>query len=253
MKISIVTSVLNRANTVLDTVSSIQRQSYPLIEHIVQDGGSTDGTLELLSRFRSSNMHFESGRDSGIYDGINRGIYRSTGDVVGLLHSDDVFAHDDVLANVAQAFLDPNVSGLYGDLVYVSADDLGRVLRFWKSGPYDVARFRRGWMPPHPTVFLRREVFEKFGVYDTSYRIAADYEAMLRYFAIGGIKPYYLKEVMVLMRQGGESNRSIGRIVCKSVEDYRALRHHKVGGFGTLIAKNLRKVSQFCRRDEFIR
>lgn len=242
MKISVVTAVLNRADTVGAALDSVARQTHAEVEHIVQDGGSTDGTLEIL-RARAPE-HLESAPDLGLYDGINRGISRATGAVIGLMHSDDVFADDGILAAVAERLGGSDADGLYGDLDYVSAADPGRVVRRWRSGAYDPARLARGWMPPHPTLYLRREVFERFGLYDTEFRIAADYEAMLRYLR-AGVTLDYLPRVMVRMRLGGESNRSPGRILRKSREDLRAMRRHRVGGLGTLIWKNARKLGQF--------
>ncbi len=210
---------------------------------MVQDGGSTDGTLEIL-RAQSGTISLESAPDGGLYDAINQGISRCRGDVIGLMQSDDVFAGSDVLIQVAGAFRDPNVQGVYGDLDYVSVRN-ARVVRRWRAGPYRRALLRRGWMPPHPTLYLRREVFETMGAYDTSYRIAADYEAMLRWLWRGSIRLAYLPQVMVRMRLGGVSNRSPRQILRKSVEDYRALRSNQVGGLGTLALKNTRKIGQF--------
>lgn len=250
MKISVVTAVYNRRDTVSDAVLSVRGQTHPEIEHVVQDGGSNDGTLDVLAGLVAPAMHVESTRDGGIYDGINRGIARATGEVIGLMHSDDLFASDTVLARVAEAMADGDVDGVYGDLVYVAAADPARVIRYWKSGPYHPDRLRRGWMPPHPTLYLRREVFDRWGAYDTGFRIAADYEAMLRWLVRGQIRLAYIPEVMVRMRVGGESNRSLGRILQKSREDYRAMRRHGVGGVGTLLSKNFSKIGQFIQKDE---
>ena len=248
LTVSLVTAVHNRAATIGDTLASISAQSYPLVEHIIQDGGSTDGTLELLHRHASACSRLESAADDGIYDAINRGIARATGNVVGLLHSDDVFARPDVLARVADAFADPAVDCVYGDLQYVRAGDTSRVVRHWTSGPYDRAKLRRGWMPPHPTFYIRRSLIAQLGDYDTSFRIAADYDAMLRWLWTHHLRPAYLPGVMVKMRLGGESNRSVGRIIRKSAEDYRALRRNGVGGAGALVRKNLTKITQFIPR-----
>ena len=139
----------------------------------------------------------------------------------------------------------PDVDAVYGDLDYVSARDTGRVIRRWRSGDWDAERLRAGWMPPHPTLYLRREVFDRWGAYDTGFRIAADYEAMLRWLVEGEIRLAYIPEVLVKMRLGGESNRSLSRILRKSREDYRAIRRHGIGGWGTLIQKNISKIGQF--------
>lgn len=249
MKISIITAVFNRAITILDTIDSIQAQTWADAELVIQDGGSTDGTLEIIQQRAQPNTSLVSEPDHGIYDAINRGIRRSTGDIIGLMHSDDVFAHSGVLKRVAVALEAEDVDGVYGDLQYVAADDPTRVIRHWRSGEYQPTLLRRGWMPPHPTLYLRREVFERFGLYDTSFQIAADYDAMLRYLVKGQIRLAYIPEVLVKMRLGGESNRSLGRILQKSREDLRALRNNGVGGIGTLAAKNLNKLGQFIVKD----
>ena len=248
VRVSIVTAVYNRVATIGQAIESVQAQSYQHIEHVIQDGGSTDGTLDVVHRLATPQTSTESTSDKGIYDAINRGIMRSSGEVIGLMHSDDFFAHDGVLAMVADALSDPNFDGVYGDLQYVSAQDTSRIVRHWHSGEYQPAKLRFGWMPPHPTLYLRREVFERWGLYDTTFRIAADYDAVLRYLIKGNIKLAYIPEVLVKMRVGGESNRSLARIVLKSREDLQALRRNGVGGVGTLTLKNLGKLNQFFNR-----
>lgn len=245
MKVSVVTAVFNRADTIGAAIASVQSQTYSDVEHVIQDGGSIDGTLEIVREAADASVAVVSEKDHGIYDAINRGISRASGDVIGLMHSDDFFASNHVLAKVADAFGDPSVQGVYGDLQYVTAGNPTRVVRHWRSGYFTYVRLKQGWMPPHPTLYLRREVFDEFGLYDTSFSIAADYDAMLRYLAIGKIKLAYIPEVLVKMRLGGESNRSLERIWKKSREDYRAIRKNQVGGLGTLAAKNLSKINQF--------
>ena len=253
MKISIVTAVYNRANTLGDAIVSVNSQDFPNIEHVIQDGGSSDGSLGVIAQFSDPGIKVQSEPDGGIYDAINKGITRSTGEVIGLLHSDDFLPAEDVVGKIARAFSDPNVEGVYGDLQYVSASDPRRVVRHWTAGVYSPHLLKRGWMPPHPTLYLRREVFEKFGLYDTSFSIAADYDAMLRYLAHGKIKLAYIPEVLVKMRLGGESNRSFERIVRKSREDLRAIRKNGVGGIGTLAAKNFSKLRQFIVKDKTVK
>lgn len=248
MKISIVTAVFNRENTIYEALDSVDAQSYQNVEHIIQDAGSSDNTLDIIRQFNSSSSHLVSEPDGGIYDGINKGISRANGDVIGLMHSDDFFADEFVLQRVVDAFRIEGVDGVYGDLDYVSADNSTKIVRRWRSGPYHPEHLKRGWMPPHPTLYLRREVFDRWGLYDTSMSIAADYEAMLRYLVKGNIHLGYIPEVLVKMRVGGESNRSLSRILQKSREDYTALRRYGVGGVGTLMAKNFSKLEQFLPR-----
>lgn len=245
MLMSIVTAVYNRADTVGEAVASLRAQSFADWEHVVQDGGSQDATLEVLRAQADARMRLETGRDGGIYDALNRAFARTRGEVIGLLHSDDLLAGPEVLADVARAFADPAVDAVYGDLLYVAREDPSRVIRTWRSGPFRPALLRRGWMPPHPTLFLRRRVVERHGAFDTSFRIAADYDAVLRYFGQEGFTAVHLPQVLVRMRVGGESNRSLERILTKSREDYRALRRNRAGGLVALAAKNVGKIHQF--------
>lgn len=214
----------------------------------MQDAGSTDGTLALLAARPDARRHVESRRDGGIYEALNRAFSRSSGDIVGVLHSDDFLAGPDILARVSDAFAKTDADAIYGDLDYVAAGDTSRVVRHWKSGTFDSDRLRRGWMPPHPALFLRRRVIERLGGYDTSFRIAADYDAILRYFSDEEVRVSYLPGVMVKMRLGGESNRSLERILRKSREDYRALRRNDIGGMSALFLKNIQKIPQFFRK-----
>lgn len=223
----------------------MQSQNHKDLEHVIVDGASTDGTLDILRSTLDARASLVSEPDHGIYDALNKGFARASGDVVGLMHSDDFFADESVLAQVAAAFSDPLVDAVYGDLEYVAKTDTNRVIRRWRSGEYSAARLAWGWMPPHPTLFLRRRVIEEWGGFDTQFRIAADYDAILRYFGQGKIRPAYIPRVLVKMRVGGESNRSLGRIWLKSREDYRALQKNGVGGIGALFWKNASKVGQF--------
>lgn len=248
MKISIVTAVYNRERTIGEALASVASQTHSDLEHLIVDGASRDGTLDVVRAHPDPRVVLVSEPDKGIYDALNKGIRRAKGDVVGLMHSDDQFAHTQVLEKVALAFADPAIDIVYGDLDYVSASDVTTVVRHWRAGEFTRARLRQGWMPPHPTVFARVSVFADHGLYDTSYRIAADYEAMLRFFGRAGLRSAYIPEVLVKMRTGGASNRSLKHILLKSGEDLRALRANGVGGVGTLAAKNLSKIPQFFTR-----
>lgn len=248
LSVSVITAVLNRATTIGQTLASVQSQTWPRVEHIVIDGASTDGTLELLTGQRARLAVLVSERDDGMYGALNRGQTRASGDVIGLLHSDDVYADNRVLERVARAFDDPAVDGVYGDLDYVSRRDPSRVMRHWRAGLYSPAQLSWGWMPPHPTLHLRRSVIDTWGGFDTNLRIAADYDAILRYLKRGQIRLKYIPEVLVKMRLGGESNRNLTHVLRKTREDYVALRRHEAGGVATLILKNLRKLPQFVVR-----
>ena len=219
-------------------------QSHRDIEHVVIDGASTDGTQEILAAHRDRIAVLVSEPDDGIYDALNKGIGLASGEVVGFLHADDIFADDQVIARIAAAFRDLAVDAVYGDLVYVSKTDTQRVIRHWKAGHFSKTRLSWGWMPPHPTFYVRRRVYEQLGAFDTRHRIAADYDCILRFLCRGGIVPAYIPEVLVKMRVGGASNRSLANIVRKSREDYRILRSNGVGGVGAWAWKNLSKLRQ---------
>lgn len=248
LKISVVTAVFNRADTVGDALASVRAQRCPAVEHIVIDGGSTDGTLDILHEHRGQLATLVSERDKGIYDALNKGVRLATGDVVGFLHADDMFEAPESLARVAAAFEDPSVGAVYGDLVYVRKDDPSHVVRYWQAGPYVPGCLARGWMPPHPTFYVRRSVYAQMGLFDTRFRISADYESILRILGRGGVKPAYLPHVLVRMRLGGVSNRSLGSMLLKSTEDYAAMRLNRLGGVSALVRKNFVKLPQFLAR-----
>jgi glycosyltransferase involved in cell wall biosynthesis len=245
MNISVVTAVYNRVDTLGDAIASIARQDHGKVEHVVIDGGSTDGTLAVIQRHRARIAKVVSEPDRGIYDALNKGLKHATGEVVGFLHADDLFAADDTLSRVAHAFEDPAVDVVYGDLVYVRKDDTDSVVRWWTAGAFDLARLARGWMPPHPTFYARRSVYERWGGFDTSLRIAADYDFMLRVLSSGRVCAAYIPEVMIRMRVGGASNRSLRNIVRKSREDARAMRTHGIAVLPALAGKNFGKLGQF--------
>lgn len=249
MKISIITATRNCASTIADCLASVAGQSYPDREHIVIDGASTDGTLAALETHRAQLAVLISEPDQNPYDAINKGIARASGEVIGFLHADDRYADAEVLARIAAAFADPTVDAVYGDLVYVSQTDTDRVIRYWRAGEYRPARLRRGWMPPHPTLYLRRALYERHGGFDLRYRIAADYDLMLRLLSRLTGRVVYLPQVLVRMRLGGISNRSLRHVLRKSWEDYRALRNNRMGGIGALAWKNLSKLPQFFLKD----
>jgi glycosyltransferase involved in cell wall biosynthesis len=248
MKITVVTAVRNREATIGEAIASVACQTWPDIDHLVIDGASSDGTLAAIEAARHASMRLVSEPDDGIYDALNKGFALAEGEVVGLVHSDDFLAHSRVIEHVMAAFDDPMVDAVYGDLDYVSATNPEKIVRRWKSGAFRPAKLRWGWMPPHPALFVRRRLWEQFGTYDTRYRIAADYDAILRWFGKGGARAFYIPEVLVKMRVGGESNRSLERIMRKSREDLMALRANGEGGLLALCAKNLSKLSQFIMR-----
>ncbi|MGQ9848102.1 MAG: glycosyltransferase, partial [Bacteroidales bacterium] len=182
--------------------------------------------------------------DKGIYDALNKGIKLAKGEIIGFLHSDDFYADKDVLKSIQKAFEENNCDAVYGDLQYVKNNNIHKIVRKWNAGQYHRKKIKRGWMPPHPTLFVKKAVYEKYGDFDLSYSIASDYELMMRFFWKYNLKLFYIPKVLIIMRTGGKSNR-LKNIYQKMKEDYRVIRTHRIGGIFVLIAKNLRKISQF--------
>ncbi len=246
MKISIITAVFNGQENIRETIKSVLDQEYRNIEHIVIDGNSTDGSLEVIADYKDQIAKMISEPDQGIYDALNKGINLSSGDVVDILHAGDIYAHDKVLKRVVEGFENQSGDGCYGDLQYVDQKDPKKIIRYWKSSPYEEGKFRLGWMPPHPTFFVKREIYEKYGVYNKEFRIAGDYELMLRFLERYKISIFYIPEVLIKMRVGGISNRSVKNIFWKSYEDYKAWKvNHLKGSFSIIFLKNLSKLPQF--------
>jgi Glycosyltransferases involved in cell wall biogenesis len=248
VKISIITAVYNNREHVGACIQSVLSQTYSNVEYIIVDGESTDGTVEVIRSFEGSVAKWVSEPDKGIYDALNKGIGMATGDVTGILHSDDLFGSHQILEHVAGVFEQTGCDAVYGDLVYVSRTDSEKVIRYWKSAPFDVRRFKQGWMPAHPTLFLKKKVYDTYGLFDLRFKIAADYDLILRTLASGKLKCEYLPEIITRMRVGGTSNKSIGNILKKSCEDYKALRRNHVGGFVALARKNVSKLGQFFHK-----
>ena len=246
MKFSIITVVYNGESFISDCIRSVITQSYPKVEYIVIDGGSTDGTIERIKSFGAAIDKFISEKDLGIYDAMNKGLSMATGDIVGILNADDFFSDTHVLEQIAQAFSSTECEVIYGDLFYVNRRNTGQVVRKWIGQPFNDKLFSFGWMPAHPTFYARRELFGLYGNYDLSYGSAADYELMLRFLFRYKVKAAYLPHLMVRMRAGGISNRSLLNRFAAIFQDYRAMRANSIR-FPVLTAllKPIRKVSQF--------
>jgi glycosyltransferase involved in cell wall biosynthesis len=245
MKISIITATYNSAATVRDTLETIAGQTYPEIEHIIVDGGSVDATLDIVASYPHVSQLI-SGKDAGIYDAMNKGIRMAGGEVIGILNSDDIYSDERVLSEVAAAFADPAVMTVYADLQYVYPDDTSRVQRTWRTGKFRRRNFYFGWMPPHPTFFVRNEVYRKAGLFNLQLRSAADYELMLRILVRLKMPAYYIPRVIVKMRAGGVSNASLRNRLRANKEDRLAWRLNGLRPyFFTLYLKPLRKLSQF--------
>lgn len=245
MKISIITVCYQSASTIADTLKSVASQSYPDIEHIIIDGGSTDDTMNIVAQFPHVSKKI-SEKDEGIYFAMNKGLQLATGEIVGILNADDVYAHTDVISKVAALFQNHAVDAVYGDLLFVDPIDTTKVMRSWISGGYAIEKFYKGWMPPHPTFFVRRQVYERFGLFNTEFSSAADYELMLRLLLKYKIKPAYLNEVMIKMRHGGKSTASVKNRLIAHFEDRKAWKVNQLKpDFFTLILKPLSKIKQF--------
>jgi glycosyltransferase len=245
MKVSIITITYNSGKSIADAINSVLTQTYPDIEYIIVDGQSKDNTMEIVKSYDKRITKYISEPDKGIYDALNKGIRLAEGDIVGFLHSDDLFAGSDVIEDVVALFKQKQTDSIYGDLQYVYKTDTSRVFRNWKAGIFSMKKLRMGWMPPHPTFYVKRQVYEQFGLFDTSFKISADYENMLRFLGKQKISTAYLPRVMVKMRIGGASNRSLKNIIQKSREDLRAMKANKFGNLITLAGKNLGKLNQF--------
>lgn len=243
MKISIITAVWNNVELLKSAVTSVSEQIGVDYEHIVIDGGSTDGTFQYIESLYNPKIKFYSEKDKGIYDALNKGLRHSSNEIVGLLHSDDVYANNEVLSKVHQLFAE-GADVVYSDLCYVNRDDTSKVFRFWKSGVFNPDQLLFGWMPPHPTVFFRRSLLDQVGEFNLQYKISSDYCFLLKLFSLSGIDIRYLNEVTVLMRVGGVSNRGLKNILRKSFEDYSILKGLSYSPLGTVLLKNLRKLNQ---------
>jgi glycosyltransferase involved in cell wall biosynthesis len=248
MKISIITATYNSAATVRDTLACIAGQQYPNIEHLIIDGLSKDNTLAIVNEF-SHVAKIISEKDKGIYDAMNKGVQLATGDIIGILNSDDFYTNPLVLSKVAAAFEDSAVEAVYGDLQYVKASNVDVVTRTWKSGAYRKKYLYYGWMPPHPTFFVRRNVYDKCGLFNTLLHSAADYELMLRVLLKYNVHAQYIPEVLVKMRVGGISNTSFKNRLRAHKEDRLAWKLNELKPyFFTLPLKPLRKIFQFIKK-----
>jgi len=224
MKISVVTVCRNSAATIGATLQSVAQQAYPQVEHVVVDGLSVDDTMAIVNARKRAGSVVVSEADNGIYDAMNKGIALARGDVIGFLNSDDVYADTGVLRAVAEVFSDPSVDICYADLIYVDRNDIDKSVRWWQSGPFTPGKFGRGWVPPHPTFFARRQVYEKCGGFDTQFRLAADFELMARVMERYHVRSRYIPRVLVKMRLGGVTNRNFRNIFRQNLEIRGALK-----------------------------
>lgn len=246
MRISVVTTSYNSSATIRDTMQSVREQDYQDVEYIIVDGGSSDGTMDIVSQFDDVVSTSISEPDNGIYDALNKGIRLATGDVIGFLHSDDLFADSKIITEIAEVFEDQSIDAVYGDLDYVLRDNPDTIHRKWRSQEFSLGLFKKGWMPAHPTFYLRKKHYDRFGRYDTSFRQSADYELMLRMLEKHQLKASYIPKVLVKMRLGGASNVSLGNRWRANQEDARAWKKNGLKpGLLTRFLKPFSKLGQF--------
>lgn len=249
IKVSIITVCYNSASTIKDTIESVLNQTYPHIEYIVVDGLSKDDTCKIVNSYGKQIAKFVSEKDKGIYDGLNKGISLATGDIIGLIHADDFYSNTKVIEDVVKQFKLSNADAVYADLDYVLPDNTNKTLRHWVSGEYKTNSFLYGWMPPHPTFFVKKEIYEKLGVFNLALKSAADYELMLRFIHKHKIKLSYLPQVTVKMRAGGMSNKNLTNRFKANIEDRKAWEINNLKPyFFTLYLKPLRKISQYFNK-----
>ena len=250
-KISIITVAFNSAKTIKGTIESIISQDYNNIEYLIIDGGSKDGTMEIVKSYSEHVKYYVSESDNGIYDAMNKGIRAATGDVIGILNSDDFYPNSFVLSNVAKLFQKYSCDAVYGDLVYVKANDINKIKRYWQAGEYSTSKIKNGWMLPHPTFFVKKKIYTRYGLYDTDLKSAADYEMILKLLYKHNISVHYLPMILVNMRMGGESNKSFWNRIKANKEDSLAWTKNQLNKpMFVRLKKPLQKLKQFFLKPE---
>jgi len=247
MKVSIITIAYNSSETIEDTIKSVVAQDYSNVEYVIIDGGSTDETLSIIDKYKDSISTIVSEPDKGIYDAMNKGVQNATGDIIGILNSDDIYANDSVISDIVKAI--GSRDSVYADLVYVDRENTEKINRYWQSGEYKDGLFKKGWMPPHPTFFLKKSCYDKFGTYNLKLKSAADYELMLRMLHKHKISVAYLPKVITKMRVGGQSNVTLKNRLKANKEDRMAWTINDLRpGPLTLTMKPVRKIGQFFKK-----
>jgi len=244
MKVTVITAVLNGVEIIEDCIKSVFSQSHKNIEHIIIDGGSTDGTLDVIKKYENKITKVISEPDNGIYDAMNKGIKAATGDIIGILNSDDFYADEAVIEDIVKAITENKTDSCYGDIVYVDRDNPDRIVRYWKAGGFDRDKFKRGWMPPHPAFFVKKEIYKRYGYLNLSFPLAADYELMLRFLYKHGVSTTYIPKVLVKMRVGGTSRPGL-YTVRAIIENYRAWKVNGLHYPITVLLKPFSKLVQF--------
>jgi len=247
MKISIITANYNNEATLENCFDSVRNQTYGNIEHIIIDGASIDRSMDIIKTYaKLPFVKYFSAKDDGIYDALNKGIKRASGEVIGFLHADDILANKYVVQNIVSQFQLKQCDGVYGDLHYFKGSSPFNIIRNWVSKPFEKNLLKHGWMPPHPTLYIKSKLYQKNGLYKCNYKIAADYDFILCLFRQKDLTFSYVPEVFVKMRMGGTSNRNLKNIIRKSLEDYTILKNNNFKyPLITLTLKNLTKIKQF--------
>ena len=251
MKISIITVSYNSENFIESCINSIISQSYKDIEYIIIDGSSKDNTLKIIKRYSRYVSTIVSEPDKGIYDAMNKGIKIAKGEIIGFLHSDDMYQNTDVLSKVANVFKNnASLDAGYADLIYVKKTNTSRIVRYWKSSKFIKGSFSKGWSPPHPTFFVRRSVYERYGNFNLKYPIVSDIELMMRLLEVHNIQTQYLNEIWIKMRLGGLSNKNFKSILKQNQDILRALSNHTLSSniITFVINKILSRLKQFFQR-----
>jgi len=249
MKVSIITVVFNNKATIADAVESVLGQTYHDIEYIVVDGGSTDGTVEVLKSYGSRISKFVSERDKGLYDAMNKGILMATGDIVGILNSDDLYRHAEVIKTVVDTFNKSNVDSVFGDMIYVQRDNPEKIVRYYRSNNFKLEDFRKGMMPGHASFFVKKAFFEKFGIYNTNYKISADFDLLLRFLYVNRISYEYIPQVLIVMRMGGVSTRGLSSMLLMNKENLQICKLNNVKtNLLKIYSKYLYKIFQFVTK-----
>ncbi|MGC3977163.1 MAG: glycosyltransferase family 2 protein [Paludibacteraceae bacterium] len=246
MKVTIITATFNSEKGIQETIDSVYNQDYKNIEYIIIDGGSYDDTIKIIKENQNKISYLISEKDNGIYDAFNKGIKLSTGDIIGFLNSDDILADDSIVSKIVETYYSEKSDIVYGNLVYQSMKNgKTKTIRNWISKDFKLHYLKLGWMPPHPTLYCKKEIYQTLGLFDDKLQIAADYDFIVRVFRQPYIKKTYLPITMVKMNIGGVSNSSIKNIIKKSSEDYYIIKKNKIGGGFTLMMKNISKIYQF--------
>ena len=244
MKVTIVTTCFNSASTILDTMKSVKNQSYSNIEHVIIDGGSSDDTVKIIKENMNDNTILISEKDDGCYDAFNKGIRKSSGDLIGFLHSDDLFYSDKIIEEYCKNI--GKAPGIYGDLIYVDSNNTNKKIRYWKSRKFDKKNFYYGWMPAHPTLYLRKEIYEKYGFYRLDCGTGADYEFIIRVLFKNNIKCNYLPKIVTRMRVGGLSSNNFKDRLIAHYYDWKAWIDNDISIFPFwVLLKPLSKIKQY--------